>query len=186
MLSLNKIIANYDEIHGIGVYRTEYRGIQMKVTYHQEWTVPRPLSEVWNFFQESLQDSRKLSAWPHSVSDLRVLGRNSPNATKSKTKVKPGSKIEATYKLGPLKTKATYTLQSITPEQELVYNTTPNHPLIGQSKITLTKGKKGTRCVWSGTYESKNFSSVGSLLWFKLFFERTFFSQLKKKMKPLQ
>jgi hypothetical protein len=142
----------------------------MKVEYSQTWTVPWTVSETWAFFVAALENSKKTKAWPQRYSTLKSR----------EASLRVGSHVDAFYHLGPSRIRAQYVVKSIKPHRTLVYQTSAEHILQGQSKIEIKSRVGGTQVRWSGHYRSKNLASFPALLWFKLFFERAFFAELKE------
>lgn len=148
----------------------------MEVHYDHQWQVQLPLHSVWKFFMDCLKDSRSISEWPHSVSDLRAIQNH----------LSKGTEILATYRLGPFERVAQYVLTQVEQDREIQYSTAKGHPLIGHSQIKFIPNGSTTVCHWSGYYRSQDLKGLAPLFSFKLFFEKIFFNQLKKNMHSLE
>ena len=147
----------------------------MEVSYSHRWLVPLSRKKTWDFFIECFKHSASVPEWPHSISTLRS----------KKGEIAKGNTIEATYKMGPIQSRAVYCIQEVAPEKKLAYETTSDHPLIGHSEIEFFEDPKGTYCHWHGKYRSKGWGSILMLGWFKTIFEPLFFSLLQSKTKTI-
>jgi hypothetical protein len=142
-----------------------------KIHYSHTWTIPASREQVWLIFERAFQNSVEVTLWPHKLSEIH---------SKKQTPLKAKTRLMATYKMGPLKTQLPYEIQQLIPGQRLIYRTLEEHPLEGESEIELLDSVIGTEVHWFGYYEPKSFSSLVSLLAFELYFDKVFFSELKK------
>jgi hypothetical protein len=144
-----------------------------RINYSHKWKIRVPKEDVWVLFSKAFENSTEVNEWPHSINEIHNQSKD----------FAPEAFIEATYKLGPLKAREPYIIQQIIPDQRIVYDTRDEHPLNGQSQIDLIDVLDGpmrsTEVHWHGFYEPKSFSSIPTLLFFKLFFERIFFLSLE-------
>jgi hypothetical protein len=91
----------------------------------------------------------------------------------------PKARIEMIYKLPMVKLRSPYVIQQVIPEQRIIYDTSPDHSLEGQSEVELIETQSGTQIRWYGFYEPKSFSSLVSLGMFRFYFDRVFFRRLE-------
>ena len=146
---------------------------RIEAPYSHKFHTALSADALWEYLLHGFQDSRSLIEWPHPYVDLRE--QTAP--------LQLNTSIQATYKMGPVKTKAPYRIHLFQPgTRRLGYRTEVAHPLDGRSEISVNPHRNGSTLEWKGVYAADDAKGLIALGWFKGLFERLFFSKLAEDL----
>jgi hypothetical protein len=132
--------------------------------------IPTLLSpkELWNQLELAMTDSDKSPIWPHDLESIKSNGLIADGL------------VTATYfSIFGSDTKK-YRFIEVDPYRSFTYSPQPPHAFSGVIKVSLIEEPKGAKLIWKGEYHYSGFPLA--YWYFKLFFEKRFFSSLERNL----
>ncbi|MBA2662744.1 MAG: SRPBCC family protein [Bradymonadaceae bacterium] len=132
-----------------------------------------PPEELWRLIKEAFQEPSRSPIWPVDVDEVEPV------------ELMEGAMVQATYKLGPLKARPSYSITRFEPGRSFSYESNPSHPLQGGATVVVEPREAMASALrWYGSYRPRlHPMAPGALLFVRLYFLRTFFAGLEEKLR---
>ena len=143
-----------------------------EITFDRTIDSTLPPRELWRLMKEAFEDPSQSPIWPVELDEVHPVT------------LRVGEEVTATYKLGPLKARPSYHITDLQPERRFSYQSDADHPLAGGATVQVQSRDDASTLRWRGTYRPRLHPAAPAALAFvKLYFLRTFFTQLEKNLR---